>query len=139
MKVNCELSEYEVYIQGMGDSELLGILAHISKNSVPDRYAAVVQESKQRGLIGKDGNEKQPQGLRHDRPARKMTPGGNIKGTIIIAIFICLLSAIPFGIGIRHGLKYGLLAGLIAFLIHGGIEWLWVAVTWPKEERHPER
>ena len=130
MNANCDINEYKEYIQGIGDSELLGILGYISKTTVPDRYEAVVQESKKRGLIGQKVDKWQS-----NRPARKMIPVRNIKGTIIMGLVICALSAIPFGIGIRHGLKYGLLAGLIAFLLHGGIEWLWAAVTWPTEEK----
>jgi hypothetical protein len=128
LQANCDIKEYREYIRGIGDSELLGILGYISKTTVPDRYRVVVQESKKRGLIGQKADARQS-----NRPTRKMIPVRNIKGTIIMGIFICALSAIPFGIGIRHGLKYGLLAGLIAFLLHGGIEWLWAAVTWPQK------
>ena len=130
MKANCNINEYKEYIRAISDSELLGILGHISKTTVPDRYEVVVQESKKRGLIGQRVDNWQS-----NRPARKMIPVRNIKGTFIMGLFICALSAIPFGIGIRNGLKYGLLAGLIAFLLHGGIEWLWAAVTWPTEEK----
>ena len=142
MKVDCSLSEYTEHIQGVDDSELLDVLGHICKTSFPDRYEAVVQECKRRGLIVEDGDRRQIREHHSDRLARKMGTRGHIKRTIILLLLICGLSAIPIGIGIWHGLKHGFFVGLICFLIYGGIEWLgaglWTAATWPEDNKHKE-
>jgi hypothetical protein len=87
------------------DSELLGILGHINKISVPDHYEAAVRESDRRGLIGKAVDDMRLAEWQHDRSTRKLNPGGHIKRTIILVLSVCVLSAIPFGIGIWHGEK----------------------------------
>ena len=136
MKVDCNPSEYTEHIQGINDSALLDILRHISKASVPDRYEAVVQECKRRGLIVEDGDRiLRIRERRHDRLARKMGAHGISKRSIVPVVLICAISAIPFGIGIWHGLKHGLLVGVVCFLICGGIEWLWAAARWFEEDR----
>jgi len=135
--VDCSLGEYTEHIQGIDDSALLDVLGHISKVSIPDRYEAVVQECKRRGLIVESGDRiLRIRKRRNERLTRKIAAYGNIKRSVVPVLLICAISAIPFGIGIWHGLKHGLLVGGVCFFICGGFEWLWAVATWPEDDKH---
>lgn len=122
MKPDCDISKYVEHIQGIDDSELLDILGHISKNSVPDRYKAVVQECMRRGLIGKGA---------HSESIRKVSRTRNVKRTILIGIrlflLLVLLSIVIF-VSSQSGLDDGLMVGLAVFLAYGGIDILFLTI-----------
>lgn len=137
MKANCNLREYAEYIQGIDDSELLGILGHISKSSVPDRYEAVVQECTRRGLAGKTADDKRLQRWQRSESIREMNTTRNVKRNILVGTrlsLLCVLIAFTIYLCSQHGLQDGLIGGFVFFLAYGGFDILFLTI-WLDDKR----
>ena len=97
MEATGDIAQYKEHLQGLSNSDLLGILEHIDRRKVPDRYEAVVQECKRRNLIDDDATDADVEHWQLDQPVRQMNPSRYVRRGIILLAILALGGPVKIG------------------------------------------